>query len=50
MPAGQELEGMQKVSTVDAPGRMVMLYHWSLAQEQETALEISGISASLSTY
>lgn len=49
MPAGQELEGMQKVSTVDSPGSMVMLYHWSLAQEQETALKISGISASLST-
>lgn len=27
MPAGQELEGMQKVSTVDAPGSEVMLYH-----------------------
>ena len=39
MPAGQELEGMQKVSMVDAPASMVMLYHWSLAQEQETALE-----------
>lgn len=41
MPAGQELDGMQKVSTVDAPASMVMLYHWSLAQEQETALEIT---------
>lgn len=50
MPAGQELEGMQNVSTVDAPGRMVMLYHWSLVQEQETALETSDISASLSMY
>lgn len=49
MPAGQELEGMQKVSTVDAPGRMVMLYHWSLAQEQETALKIAGILALLSS-
>jgi hypothetical protein len=39
MPAGQLLEGIQKVSTVDAPGRRVLLYHWSLAQEQETALE-----------
>lgn len=27
IPAGQELEGMQKVSTVDAPGSEVMLYH-----------------------
>jgi hypothetical protein len=41
MPAGQELDGMQNVSTVDAPGRMVILYHWSLAQEQETALKKS---------
>jgi hypothetical protein len=40
MPAGQELEGMQKVSTVDAPASMVMLYHWSLAHEQETALGV----------
>lgn len=49
MPAGQELEGMQKVSTVDAPGRMVALYHWSLAQEQETTLKISGTLVSLSS-
>lgn len=38
MPAGQELEGMQNVSTCDAPGSKVILYHWSLAQEHETAM------------
>lgn len=37
MPGGQEVWGMQKVSSSEFPSSMVTLYHWSEGQEHETA-------------
>lgn len=39
IPAGQLLYGMQYVSTVEAPGASVILYHWSRPQEHCTTVE-----------
>jgi hypothetical protein len=49
IPAGQLLDGMQKVSTVECPGSKVILYHWSLAHEHDTTLIVVLVVSPAST-